>query len=308
MGHHHHHGCNHSHDHHHAPDSFGRAFAVGTALNLGFVAAELFYGFAANSLALVADAAHNFSDVVGLLMAWGAHWLSRRAPTQKHTYGYQSASILAAIANALLLLGAIVLIVAEAVHRFNAPPAIATGIVGWVAAAGIAVNAFTAFLFMRGRKNDININGAFLHMAADAAVSLGVVVGAVLIAWTGLEWIDPAISLVIAAVIFISGWDLAKKAVNLALGAVPHDIDRTQVQAYLAALPGVTEVHDLHIWAMGTTQNALTAHLVRAGFGLDDDFLHNACRDLREKFNIGHATLQVEAGTRHCDLAGEHTI
>jgi cobalt-zinc-cadmium efflux system protein len=306
-GHHHDHH-DHGHGHHLAPADFGRAFALGTALNIGFAAIELGYGFLAHSLALVADAAHNFSDVVGLLMAWAGHALSKRVPTKRHTYGFRRASILAGIANAIMLLGATGFIILEAFRRFIEPQAVATSTVVIVAVIGILLNGATALLFMRGRKNDINIQGAFLHMAADAGVSLGVVIGALLIAATGLQWIDPVVSLAIAAVILWSSWDLAAKALNLAMDAVPHNIDRDGIERYLAALPGVTEVHDLHIWAMGTTENALTAHLVRPGHGLDDAFLQEICQNLRDHYKIGHATIQIESGAHPCALAPAHVI
>jgi len=309
MGHHHDHGpgCSHGH-HHHAPDTFGRAFAIGTLLNIGFVAAELFYGWMANSLALIADALHNFSDVIGLLMAWAAHWLSRRPVTTHYTYGYRRASILAALANAVLLLGAIGYIAYEAIRRFNTPQTVETGTVMWVAAIGILINGATAMLFMRGRHNDINIQGAFLHMAADAGVSLGVVLAALAISFTGLLWIDPVISILIAAVILVSSWDLARKALDLAMDAVPHNVDRDAVFNYLSALPGVMEVHDLHIWAMGTTENALTAHIVRPSHNGDDAFLQSTCATLQDKYNIHHTTLQIEAGTHDCALAHEGSL
>lgn len=308
MGHHHHHGCSHDHGHHHVPDHFGRAFAIGALLNIAFVAIELGYGFVSNSLALIADAAHNFSDVIGLLMAWAAHALRKRAPTKTYTYGYLRASILASVANAGLLLGAVALIGYQAVTRFINPQDVETAIVGWVAAVGIVINLGTALMFLRGRKDDININGAFLHMAADAGVSLGVVVGAVLIAATGMQWIDPVLSLIIAAVILVSSWDLARKSLGMAMDAVPHGIDRGQVEIFLSSLPGVTSVHDLHIWAMGTTENALTAHLVRPGHGLDDAFLMDTCKQLNDRFKIPHATIQIEAGMQDCPLQPEDRV
>jgi cobalt-zinc-cadmium efflux system protein len=290
------------------PDHFGRAFAIGALLNIAFVAIELGYGFVSNSLALIADAAHNFSDVIGLLMAWAAHALRKRAPTRTYTYGYLRASILASVANAGLLLGAVALIGYQAVTRFINPQDVETGIVGWVAAIGIVINLGTALMFLRGRKDDININGAFLHMAADAGVSLGVVAGAVLIAATGMHWIDPVLSLIIAAVILVSSWDLARKSLGLAMDAVPHGIDRGQVETFLSSLPGVTSVHDLHIWAMGTTENALTVHLVRPGHGLDDAFLMDTCKQLNDRFNISHATIQIEAGVQDCPLQPEDRV
>ncbi len=300
-----HHRSHSHHDHSAKPANFNRAFAIGTALNLTFVVAELIFGFAANSLALIADALHNFSDVIGLMLAWGAAWLATRQPSAVLTYGYQRASILAALANAALLLVAVGAIAVESVQRFLEPEPVASGIVLWVAALGILINTATALMFMRGRERDINIRGAFLHMAADAAVSLGVVIAALLIAWTGWFWLDAAIGMAIALVIFVSSWGLARDGLNLALDAVPASIDRASVESCLQKLPGVSEVHDLHIWAMSTTETALTAHLVRPGAGLDDGLLTDIAHQLEHRFGIKHATLQVEAGdpAHPCRLA-----
>ncbi len=300
-----HHDHSHAHGHaghSHAPDHFGSAFAIGVALNTVFVAAELIFGYAANSLALISDAVHNFSDVIALLLAWGAGWLARRRPTQQHTYGYRRASILAALVNAGLLLIAVGAIAVEAVNRIREPADVAGGTVVLVAALGIVVNGGTALLFMRGRHGDLNIRGAYLHMAADAGVSLGVVVAALVIMLTGWLWVDPATSLCIAAVVLASGWGLARDSVNLALDGVPKGIELAEVKDYLSQLDGVTEVHDLHIWAMSTNETALTAHLVRPG-GYEDSFLHGVCEQLSHRFNIQHATLQIEAGSDVCKLA-----
>jgi cobalt-zinc-cadmium efflux system protein len=308
--HNHSHGHDHSHGHaghSHAPDNFGWAFAIGAVLNTAFVIAELIFGYAANSLALISDAVHNLSDVIALLLAWGAAWLSQKQPTQRHTYGYRRASILAALFNAGLLLVAVGGIVVEAVNRLAEPAPVAGLTVILVAALGVAVNGFTALLFMRGRHGDLNIRGAYLHMAADAGVSLGVVVAAGIIMLTGWLWLDPAISLVIAAVVFWSGWGLARDSVNLALDGVPRGIELAKVKDYLAGLEGVTEVHDLHIWAMSTNETALTAHLVRPG-GSDDAFLHGVCEELARRFNIHHATLQIEAAAEVCKLAPEARV
>ncbi len=301
------------HDHHghsHAPKSFGTAFAIGVALNMLIVIAELVFGFAANSLALIADAAHNFSDVIGLLLAWGAAWLALHPPTKDRTYGYRRASILAALGNAALLMIAIGGLTIEAVRRFQQPETVASSTVMWVALLGIVVNAATALLFMRGRHGDLNIRGAFMHMAADAGISLGVVLAALVIMFTGWHWIDPAISLAIAAVVLVSGWHLARDAINLAMDAVPEGIDQHAVEVYLSGLPGVTEVHDLHIWAMSTTETALTVHLIRPGAGLDDHFLTKVCEELAHHFRIKHATLQVEAGdpAHPCTLAPAEVV
>ncbi|WP_407174866.1 cation diffusion facilitator family transporter [Bradyrhizobium sp. STM 3562] len=293
--------------HSHAPQSFGFAFAVGVTLNSAFVIAELVFGYLANSLALISDALHNLSDVVALLLAWGAAWLSSKRPTELHTYGYRRASILAALINAALLLFAVGGIVVEAIDRFRFPAAVAGPTVIWVAALGILVNGVTALLFMRGRASDLNIRGAFLHMAADALVSFGVVVAALVITLTGWLWVDPATSLVVAAVVLVSGWGLARDSVNLALDAVPRSIEYADVRDYLAGLEGVADVHDLHIWAMSTNETALTAHLVRP-CGSDDAFLHKVCDGLSRRFNIHHATLQVETSREACRLASADAV
>lgn len=300
-----HHGHSHAHDHaghSHAPDSFGWAFAIGAALNTAFVVAELIFGYAANSLALISDAVHNLSDVIALLLAWGAAWLAQRQPTQRYTYGYRRASILAALFNAGLLLVAVGGIIVEALNRLQEPAPVAGWTVVVVAAIGIAINGGTALLFMRGRHGDLNIRGAYLHMVADAGVSFGVVIAALVIMLTGWLWVDPFISLVIAAVVFWSGWGLARDSVNLALDGVPRGIELAQVRDYLAGLAGVAEIHDLHIWAMSTNETALTAHLVRPD-GTDDAFLHQVCEELAHRFNIHHATLQIESSGEVCKLA-----
>jgi len=303
-GHHHHHGGH----HHGAPKDFGTAFAIGTALNAAFALVELGVGFFANSLALMSDGLHNASDVLCLLLAWGAARLATWRPTASRTYGYGRASILAALANAALLFAATGAIATEAVRRLLAPEPLAAGVVVAVAALGMAVNLATALMFMRGRHHDLNIRGAFLHMASDAAVSLGVVVAALLIRMTGWYWLDPAVSLVVAAVILLTTWGLTRDALNLALDAVPASVDRHAVEAYLAALPGVAEVHDLHIWAMSTTETALTVHLVRPNAGLDDGLLAAAAHELERRFAIHHATIQIEAGDRECRLAPDHVV
>ena len=304
---HHHHSHSHSHvhdhaGHSHAPDNFGWAFAIGVTINAAFVIAELIFGYAANSLALISDAVHNLSDTIALLLAWGAVWLAGRQPTQRHTYGYRRASILAALFNAGLLLVAVGGIVVEAINRLQEPAAIATWTIVVVAALGILVNGGTALLFMRGRRGDLNIRGVYLHMAADAGVSLGVVLAALAIMFTGSLWIDPAISLVIAAAVFWSGWGLARDSVNLALDGVPRGIELSTVRDYLGGLEGVSELHDLHIWAMSTNETALTVHLVRPG-GTDDKFLHHVCEQLSHRFGIHHATLQIEVSGDACRLA-----
>ena len=307
----HNHGHSHGgHGHSHAPASFDRAFLIGIALNTGFVIAEAAYGFIANSLALLADAGHNLSDVLGLLLAWVAASLAKRRPSARFTYGMKRTPILASLANAMLLLVASGAIVLEAVRRFSDPAPVAEATVIWVALVGIVINGVTALGFMAGRKNDLNIRGAFLHMVADAVVSLGVVVSGVVILYTGWQWLDPAVSIVIALVIVAGTWSLLKESINLSLDAVPARIDRRAIERYLKGLPGVSEVHDLHIWAMSTTEVALTAHLVRPGATLDDGLLARACTDLSTRFGIGHATLQIESGdpAHPCILAPSEVV
>jgi cobalt-zinc-cadmium efflux system protein len=299
----------HGHDHHHhaAPDGFDRAFALGIGLNLAYVVAETVFGLVAGSLALLADAGHNLSDVLGLALAWGAAWLARRQPTPRRTYGLRRSSILAALANAMLLLLAIGAIAWEAVERLQEPQPVATGIVLLVAAVGVLVNGGTALLFMRGREHDLNIRGAFLHMAADAGITLGVMAAALVIAWTGWLWLDPMTSLAIAGVILIGTWGLLRDSVDLALDAVPRGIDPVAVEVFLRGQPGVAEVHDLHIWAMSTTETALTAHLVRPGASPDDGFLARLRHELEHRFRICHATIQVEHGDP-CPQAPAHVV
>lgn len=311
-GHNHAHGHGHSHGHAHSPaaQDFSRAFAIGVALNIGFVVVEAAYGFLANSLALLADAGHNLSDVLGLLLAWGAAALVKRRPTARHTYGLKRSSILASLANAILLLVAVGMIVWEAVHRLGQPQPVAETTVLWVAAVGIVINTVTALMFVRGGKSDINIRGAFLHMAADAAVSLGVVIAALAVMATGWLWLDPAVSIAIAIVITLGTWSLLRSSLNLALDAVPETVDRPAIEAYLAALPGVTEVHDLHIWAMSTTEVALTAHLVRPDCPVDDGLLGRSARELADRFGVAHSTIQIESGDpdHPCQLAPAEVV
>lgn len=305
----HHHG---HHGHHHTPENFDKSFAIGAFLNLAFVGAELTYGYLAQSLSLIADAVHNFADVVGLLIAWGAAWLSRRNPSDERTYGYRRASILAALLNACLLFLAIGAIAIEAFQRFNSPGHIETEIMVWVASVGIVINFGTAMLFWKGQKHDINLRAAFMHMIADAAISFGVVLAALIIMMKGQgwQWLDPASSLVIAVIVAIGCWDLAKESLHLSLDGVPKHINRRGVLVYLHELPGVTGVHDLHIWAMSTTEVALTVHLLRPNTKVDDEFLHKVAHDLHDKFQIGHVTIQVEGGNGQnaCKLADPHTI
>ncbi len=296
--------------HSHAPANFGRAFAIGTALNLGFVVVQVVFGLFAHSLALLADAGHNLGDVFGLLLAWWASHLVKTVPTERRTYGLGRSSILAALANAVFLFVACGGITWEAIRRFGHPAPVEGGTVVWVAALGIAVNAATALLFMSGRKGDLNVRGAFLHMAADAAVSAGVVVAGLAILYTGWQWLDPVTSLAINAIIVWGTWGLLRDATDLALDAVPSGIDPAAVRLYLERLPSVTAVHDLHIWALSTTQTALTAHLVKPDAEVDDALLAQACEELREKFGISHATIQLERGDAAypCQLAPVHVV
>jgi cobalt-zinc-cadmium efflux system protein len=288
----------HDHDHHHVhgPADFGRAFALGTALNLAFVAVEGTAGFLTHSVALLADAGHNLSDVLGLLVAWAGAELAKRPASRRFTYGLRGSSILAALTNSVLLLVAVGAIALEAIQRFADPPPVAGGTVMIVAAIGIVVNLSTALLFARGRKGDVNIRGAYLHMAADAAVSAGVVIGGGLILLTGSEWIDPAISLIIVAVILWSTWGLARESLTMVLQAVPDGIDAEAVERALTGLPGVARVHDLHIWPMSTTEAALTAHLVMPGGHPGDAFLMDLQHLLAHDFRIDHTTVQIELG------------
>jgi cobalt-zinc-cadmium efflux system protein len=303
----------HDHDHSehaHAPPSNNAAFAIGIVLNLGFVLVEVLYGLAAHSLALISDAGHNLSDAFCLLLAWGAMHLTKSAPTKRRTYGWRRSSILAALINAVILLVVVGGITVEAVRRFARPENVAGGTVMAVAAIGIVINTVTALLFMSGRKKDLNLKGAFLHMAGDAAVSLGVVIAAFAIRVTGWQWLDPAVSLAIGAVIVWGTWGLLRESVNLSMDAVPAGIDPHAVENYLGNLAGVTAVHDLHIWAMSTTEVALTVHLVMDEQPPNDLFLHEVSDVLRDRFGIGHATTQIECGNgeRDCRQAPIHVV
>jgi cobalt-zinc-cadmium efflux system protein len=283
----------HDHTHQHAHHGHDRAFAIGTALNLGFVVAEIVFGVLANSMALLADAAHNFGDVLGLLLGWGAAWLARRPPTRRRTYGWGRSSILAALLNATILLIGVGAIGVEAVRRLQSSMPVMESTVILVAAAGIVVNGATALLFLRGRDHDINLRAQFVHMAADAAVSAGVVLAGLLILLTGWVWLDPLTSLAIGVIIVVTTWGLLRASIDLAMDAVPGDVAHDAVQEFLTSVPGVLEVHDLHIWGLSTTQTALTAHLVCADPSAERT-LHDVTTELRDRFGIGHATLQIE--------------
>jgi cobalt-zinc-cadmium efflux system protein len=303
----------HQHDHGHgasahAPADFNRAFAVAVALNGVLIVAQVVYGFIANSVALLADAGHNFADVLGLLLAWGAHGVARWQPAGRFTYGWRSASILAGLFNGLILLIATGAIAWEAVQRLFEPGPVAGGTVMVVALAAIAGNGAAAWILAAGRASDLNIRAAVLHLVGDAAISLGVVVTGAVIYLTGWSWIDAAVSLLIVGFIVWGSWGVLRQSFELSLAAIPQAIDRGKVEHCLRTLPGVSEVHDLHIWAMSTTETALTAHLVRPGADLDDAFLSAAEDMLARRFGIHHCTLQVEKGDQACRLAPDHVV
>jgi len=293
-----------------ARGDYGRAFAIGIGLNLAYVLAEAAVGAVSGSLALLADAGHNLGDVLGLALSWGAAVLSRRQPSHRFTYGLRSSSILAALANAIILLVVTGGIAWEGLWRLWHPVPVAGITIAWVAAIGILVNGATALLFARGRKHDLNVKSACLHMAADALIAAGVVVAGIAIALTGLAWLDPAVSLIVSAVIVYGTWGLIKDAMGLALDAVPEGIDAIAVRAHLTALPGVSEVHDLHIWGMSTTETALTCHLVMPGGHPGDAALAGLTHELEERFGIHHATIQIELAdsAEVCALTPESVV
>jgi cobalt-zinc-cadmium efflux system protein len=295
--------------HHHEPEAvnYDRAFAIGVGLNVGIVVLQLGLGLLANSLALLADASHNLSDVLGLLLAWCAAVLCRRAPTSSRTYGWRRSSILAALANAIFLMFVTGGIAWEAIRRLSDPSPVAGGVVIVAAAIAAVVNGGAALLFLKGREHDLNLRGAFLHLAADAAVSLGVVLTGIGILATGWLWLDPLVTLAIGIVILLGTWGLLRGAANLVLDAVPDRVNIADVRAYLASLPEVTGVHDLHVWAMSTTQTALTVHLSLKGNQLDDALLLEINEELYHHFGIEHATIQLEGEQDHaCALDGPH--
>lgn len=305
---HHDHGHGFGHHHHHmpSPEGNGRAFALAIGLNLAFVIIEFTYGFIAHSTALMADAGHNLSDVLGLVLAWGAAMLARSVPTGRYTYGLRGSSILAALGNGLLLMVACGAIAWEAVQRIAEPAPVAGATVSIVAAIGVLVNGFSAWLFLAGSKGDLNIRGAYLHMAADAALSLGVVISGLIIMFSGWTWIDPAVSLVIVVVIVLGTWSLLRESVQLSMAAVPPGVDAGAVRGFLVKQPGVADVHDLHIWALSTTETALTAHVVMPGGYPGDAAIDAMVAGLQHDFALHHCTLQVEEGTthHHCTLQG----
>jgi cobalt-zinc-cadmium efflux system protein len=293
------HGLHDAHGHHHGPQNFGKAFAIGIALNIGFVVIEAVAGLLYGSMALVADAGHNLSDVLALVLALVASIAARRPPSGRFTYGYKSSTILAALGNALLLAVAIGAILFETFHRLLQPQQPEGMVMMIVAGIGVGINALTAMLFLRGQE-DINIRGAYLHMAADALVSLGVVVAGAAILLTGLWWIDPLVSLVIVAVIAWGTWGLARDSLAMGLLAAPARIDLAAVKAHLASFDGVSAVHDLHVWPMSTTETALTAHLVMPARPASDSTLRDIAASLESRFGVGHSTLQVESGENPC--------
>ncbi len=293
----------HTHDHHghagaghahHLPASFGKAFAIGITLNVVYVVTQVLFGLAAHSLALLADAGHNLGDVMGLFLAWGASILAQRRPSTRYTYGLRRSTILASLANAILLLVAVGGITWEAVRRFGQHEEVAGITVMWVAALGVVINGLTAMLFVSGRKNDLNIKGAFLHMAADAAVSAGVIVAGLVILLSGWWWLDPVVSLVINAIIVWGTWGLLRDSFDMTMDAVPAGVDLLSVQGYFRSLPGINDLHHLHIWPLSTTETALTVHLVKPQTEGDDELLGRVSRELNERFNIDHATIQFE--------------
>ena len=311
-----HHGHSCGHDHHHGLGghshvlaNFGRTFAIATALNIALVAAQVFYGLWSHSLALLADAGHNFGDVMGLVMAWIAFAVADWRPSARFTYRMRSASILSAFVNGLILLVATGAIAWEAVHRFYQPEPVATGTVMIVAAAAVVVNGASAWLLSRGSHGDLNMRGAFLHMLADTGVSVAVIVAALGIRLTDLQWLDPAVSLLISVVILVGTWRLLRDSLRLALNAAPANVDPDAVADYLRALPEVSELHDLHIWAMSTTETALTCHLVTPAGHPGDEFLHRVAHELKDKFEIGHTTVQIELSDgSHCHLQPDNVL
>ncbi len=291
----------HAHDRHHYQHDYSknhdRAFIIAIALNTIFVLVEFAFGFIANSTALIADAGHNLSDVSGLLLAWGASILARKTPSERYTYGLRSTSILAALANAMFLLITCGAIAWEAMQRFSHPPEVAGLTVTLVAGVGIVINGLSAWMFIKGSKEDLNIRGAYLHLVSDAAVSLGVVVAGIVMIFTSWYWLDPFISLAIVVVIIIGTWGLLRDSLQLALSAVPAHIEIAAIDAYLRQCAGVTDIHDLHIWGMSTTENALTVHLVMPAGYPGDVYLDDIMQTLNKQFSIHHSTLQIEQGT-----------
>ena len=298
----------HAHGHQHVPVDFSGRFVLGIALNVGFVAAEAVIGLLSHSLSLLADAGHNLSDVLGLVLSWVALVLSRRTPSARHTYGWRRSSILAALLNALLLLVALGAIVWEAIQRIRRPEPIQGWTIALVSLVGIIVNGGTALLFLAGSREDINVRSAFMHMAADAVTSLGVVLAGLIIVFTNWYLLDPIVSLLLAAVVFWGTWNLLHEALEMSLDAVPSNIDPESVRSFLQSWPGVQSVHDLHIWSLSTTEAALTAHLVMPEHNCDDEVVLAIGKALGEKFTIKHPTFQIERGVLSCPFAEEGVV
>lgn len=299
----------HSHSHP-TPTNYTQVFAIGTLLNIVFVIIEATYGILSNSLALIADAGHNLGDVIALVLAWGATFLAQRKPTRMMTYGLRRGTILAALISALVLLMTMAIVAWEAIGRFTTPAEVNSKTIIIVAAIGVVINTITALLFLSSKNKDLNIKAAFIHMAADAGVSVGVVLTGILIMFTGIFWLDPAISIMIVIVIVISTWGLLHDSFNLAMDGVPKGIDPDKVRNFILEQDGVTDIHDLHIWGMSTTQVALTAHIIRDKTSIDDHFLHTLSSDLQNKFGIIHPTIQIEAGSdvHSCEQAHPDSI
>jgi len=283
-----------THDHKHGMNNHNRAFAIGVILNVLFVFIEAGYGFIAGSLALIADAGHNLSDVLSLLLAWGASLLASKKPTKKRTYGFRRVTILTSLVSALFLLVTLGGIAWESVRRFFDPQPVKEIIIIVVAAIGVVINSITALLFISGKKHDLNLKGAYLHMAADAGVSLGVVIAGIAMMLTGRLWIDPAISILIVVIILIATWGLLRNSINLSIDAVPEGIDLCEIENYLIGLKSVSCTHDLHVWALSTTETALTVHLVTTRNSIDNTFLIKIQKHLHDHFGIGHTTIQIE--------------
>ena len=297
------------HDHAHpAPQAVNNSFKIAIGLNILIVILQVVYGFLSHSIALIADAGHNLTDVLSLVLALGANILAARPPTRMRTYGYRRTTILAALINAMVLLVTTGALLFAAIHRFYHPVPVEGQTVSIVAGIGIILNAISAWLFAQGRKGDLNVKAAFLHMAGDAAVSAGVVIAGIIILWTGALWIDPAMSVIISIVIAFSTWSVLRDSFNLAADAVPSEIDPAAIEKYLRSVPGVSDIHDLHIWAMSTTHAVLTAHLIVPDRSVDDNSLFAISNELHDRFGIEHTTLQVECGAVPCELADEHVI
>ena len=310
MSHNHSHNTKDGHNHDHGEVNYNKAFIIGSLLNISFILIELWFGYSSKSLSLVSDAIHNTTDVFGLFISWAGIWFATRKPTNKRTYGFGRGSILTSLINAIIILVAAGGIFVEGIHRLGSPVSVMGSTVVWVAIIGILINGITALLFLQGRKNDINIRGAFVHMAVDALVSLGVVVAGLLITLTGFAWIDPIVSIIIAGIIVLTTWSLMKDSLNLALDAVPEHVNRDEIKKYLETLPGVCAVHDLHIWAISTKETGLTAHLVHGDITIAENVVQKATKELESKFSIGHVTLQVERDTsgRFCRIEPDHII